>query len=599
MEDILNWKDMFVAKFDSNGFEQESIELAYRLEMELRGFFDFDGVIPLCLSLQNIERTESKIDYYWESISMEAVCPQCANVSDHFVGDFYDKLVQDIPQSEKAVFHSLHLKRYYCHNENCTTGKFIERLYEFTDEQARKTIRFKKYCVERSLGCGCSEAEREIRSEGGIVSNDSIGRYLKEKSSEVIEATLIANNVKVLAIDDINLRKGDKSSACTVFVDQETGKILIIIRGTTKEAVKKVIELFPSSEFLSRDRATSYASAGIDLGKIQVADRFHLIKNAQTAVKDVLMANIPANIFIRNGDGWVQIGKESELGGNTYPHVPEQTIEERIKLAGLDQKKAQKYRETIKLIELSGKGLRTADIAKEIGIPYNNVQALRRTAVSTITDVEDRINKRIKKHGKSEEITFQSPGENAIKTVGGARVHSSKESIVEPYRETVIKMWQDGGSHRTIYPILQSEGYTGSQNAIYQYILKLGKEFPDEMRRECKQKTSSNDSVDNFDLSQAENRPELSIESVARNSVYKAILKEASSQRKEEKKAASDEFTRDESPPKNTTTSKGGSRPQSSKTSPLKDEVIDLIYGKEISEENKKKQKKGRVLLRK
>mgnify|MGYP000963240303 FL=1 len=110
------------------------------------------------------------------------------------------------------------------------------------------------------------------------MSNDSIGRYLKAAASGKIEENIVKNNVKVLAVDDINLRKGDKSSGCTVFVDGETHKVLIVVKGTTKEATKRVIEKFSSSEFLSSDRAAGYSTAGAECEKTQVADRFHLIK---------------------------------------------------------------------------------------------------------------------------------------------------------------------------------------------------------------------------------------------------------------------------------------------------------------------------------
>ena len=635
-ENNYNWKNIFNEKLNSNGFDQEEIARIYRLEMELRKFFDFDGLIPVSLGLENIERNDKEIVYYWRSTSTEAKCPHCETESNRYiVGDYYEKRIQDIPQSEKAVFHSVRAKLFYCGNEKCETGKFVERHYEFVDEHARKTQRFKKYCVERSLGCGCSEAEREIRAEGGIVSNDTIGRYTKEKSAEIIESHLTEHNIKVLAIDDINLRKGDKTSACTVFIDQETHKILIIIRGTTKEAVKKVMELFPESEILSRDRATSYASAGLELGKLQVADRFHVITNAQTAVKDALMAKIPASIFIREGDGWISVNKEpmdngtkdkepggTDLGASFY-HVPDEIIKERAKLAGLTPKKAQKYRDTMKLIELADKGLRTADIAKELCIPYKSVQALRRTAASTIMDVEKKIDEKIEKHSEnkeSEETIAQVPGERAVKTVGGGRNRNFSESIVEPYRETVTKLWQAGGNHRTIYPILQLEGYTGSKNAIYQYIIKLGKESPDEIARERKKDATGEDLENGFDLSCAKNRSELSIKSVARNDIYKAILKEASIQREKGKEdllgeplhdeplrgeALSDEPLRgeplpdeplrceplpgteplDSNPPEKNKKAKCATRPASSKTSPLKEETLNIIYGQDASKE--------------
>lgn len=87
-----------------------------------------------------------------------------------------------------------------------------------------------------------------------MVSHDMIMEYLKKEGAQQVEDNLNKNDVRVLAIDDINLRKGDKSSGCTVFIDADTHKALIIIRGTTKEAVKKVMEKFQSIEFLSRDR---------------------------------------------------------------------------------------------------------------------------------------------------------------------------------------------------------------------------------------------------------------------------------------------------------------------------------------------------------
>jgi transcriptional regulator len=488
----LNWSDLFTIKLKEHGISQSDIATILRIEMDVHAHFYFSGLIPSNLYLQNIECTETEIIYYWKSKSNEAECPHCNMVNTHAVGNYYARRIQDVPQLGKAVYHIVDSKNYYCENESCKAGKFIERFNEFIDEYSRKTIRFKNYCIERSLGCGCNEAEREIRLEGGIVSNDSIGRYIKGQAAKYIESNISQATVRVLAVDDINLRKGDSGSGCTVFIDQETHKILIIVLGTTKEAAAKVMELFPTAEFLSRDRATAYSSAGAELDFTQVADRFHLVTNAQTAVKDALMASIPANIFIRDGDGWVQIGKEPGTSDNntSYFSVPEQAIEERIELAGLTAKQGQKYRETMKMLELADKGMKTADIAKELDIPYKNVQALRRSAVETLTGVEDKIKKRIEKQNgikeqsAVEEKTMQTPGERAEKTVAGRRVEHSSKSIVEPYRETVIKMWQADGNHRTIYPVLQAEGYTGSKNAIYQYILKLGKESPDEMSRE-------------------------------------------------------------------------------------------------------------------
>lgn len=201
-----------------------------------------------------------------------------------------------------------------------------------------------------------------------MISNETLGRYVKAQAAKKIDATITENRVKVLAVDDVNLRKGDKTSGCTVLLDEESHKLLIILKGTTKEITKQALEVFPYAQFFSRDRASAYAAAGAECGKTQIADRFHLIKNAQAAIEQALMASIPASIFIRDGDGWVRAVTEGAADSNTYFHVPDERIEEAIQLARLTPAKAQKYKNTLKLLELADKGLKTADIAKEMDV---------------------------------------------------------------------------------------------------------------------------------------------------------------------------------------------------------------------------------------
>ncbi len=49
-----------------------------------------------------------------------------------------------------------------------------------------------------------------------------------------------SRDVRVLAVDDIYLRNGD----------EETHRVLIIVRDTTKVAVQPVVESFPSAALL-------------------------------------------------------------------------------------------------------------------------------------------------------------------------------------------------------------------------------------------------------------------------------------------------------------------------------------------------------------
>ncbi len=542
-----NWFNVFSTALHEARFSPGEILQIYKTEMAARTFFDFDGIVPEFLVLQNIEKDCGKIQYFWQSQSNEATCPFCATISNKECKDYFEKPLQDNPHNRLAVYHVVRSKKYFCDNPDCSYTRFVERLDGFAEDKARKTIRFKKYCVERSLESGCKPAQDALRREGAVVSNDSIARYLKKESAMKIESNIKRNNVKVLSIDDINLRKGDKSSGCTVLMDEETHRVLIIISGTTKEAAKKAIEMFPDAEFFSRDRANSYSSAATECGKTQVADRFHLIDNAQAAVKEALMTSIPATIFIREGDGWVQATQRDEiLPDKTYFHVPEEKVEERIQFTRLTKAKAKRYRNTLKILELADKGLKSADIANTLNIPLKDVRNLRRTAVNTIEYVEDKVKARTNEINES-----NSNHENIIRKrrrrTLSKNARPSHESIVEPYRETVIAEVKKGGNHRTIHPILKEQGFNGCPNAIYQYILKLRKEIPEEMSRDI-----------------VENPPELKLEKISRNTVYKQVLKKASESRPKKDEESQKSTSQDKTP---------------GEDSPLSDKAKELIYG--------------------
>jgi hypothetical protein len=574
-----NWKDSFYKKLSENGYDQEEIEVLYVFDMELQAYFDFSDIMPKCLKLQNKIRDESKsreIRYYWKSHSEEAKCPFCGMVSNQPCNDYFTKPIQDIPRDNLIVYHEVTFKRYFCENPDCKYERFVERFQEFSEENARKTVRLKKYCIERALGCGCNHAAEELQAEGAVVSHDMIMEYLKAEGAHQVEENLKKDNVRVLAIDDINLRKGDKSSGCTVFIDAQTHKALIIIRGTTKEAVKKVMEKFQSVEFLSRDRASSYSSVGKECGKIQVADRFHLIKNAHEVIRETLMSKIPAQIFIRDGDGWVQETQGEDDVKKARFHVPEQIIEDKIKLAGLSEYKAKIYRNTLEMLELSDKGLRSADIAHKLGLSLDDVRKLRRSAASTLENVRNRISERLEyvtnNTNSNREISEKVPGRRAFKTVAGPGAKPARESIVEPYRETVVDMWKAGGNHRTIHPVITEQGYTGSKNAIYQYLLKLSKEEPENVVCKTEKKSTPKPWEDKFDSELAESLPDLSLEKVSRDKVYRNILREASKTRP---KSDSDKSEK----------AKPDSKTYENSKSQYSKEIWELIHGAELKEE--------------
>jgi transposase-like protein len=435
----------------------------------------------------------------------------------------------------------------------------VERLPGFAADDAQKTLRFQRACVARALDSGCKPAEDALKREGAAVSNDTIARYVKAAAAQQIDANLTRNDVRVLAVDDIYLRKGDKSSGCTVFLDEETHRVLIIVRGTTKAVVKPVLESFPAATFFSRDRASAYATAAAECEKTQVADRFHLIENAHQAVQDALMTILPATIFLRDGDGWVPADPGTgRLPGRPVFTVPEDQVEARIRLAQLTPNKAQKYRHTLKLLELADQGLRSAEIALTLGIPLKEVQQLRRSAVNTLDTVEAKIHAQIQQANDTRNHRADRWQERHPKTLR-PQARPSPDSIVEPYRDTVIRELQHGGNHRTIYPLLQQQGFEGSGNAVYQYILKLRQEIPEVLRP-----------------APLDPPADLQLQQISRDTVYKQVLKHAADSRPKEAE-----------PQPNTASKPDAVTPKTrpSAPSPFSDKARALIFGENAAED--------------
>ena len=190
-------------------------------------FFEWGDVVPEFLVLQNMERNDMRLQYDWASRSQDAVCPFCGIRSETSAHKSFENRVQDLPQGGCAVWHRVRRQIYRCLNADCAHQEFLERMPGFVDDDARKTIRFEQECVARALDSGCKPAEDALKRAGATVSNDTIGRYLKKAAVRQIEANLHRNRVRVLAVDDIYLRKGDQSSGCTVFLDEETHRVLI------------------------------------------------------------------------------------------------------------------------------------------------------------------------------------------------------------------------------------------------------------------------------------------------------------------------------------------------------------------------------------
>ena len=505
------------------------------------GDFIYDVSVPDAWRLDDIERIDHRVlVFHWVSKTDQAVCPECKTVSRNRVKTYLTRHIQDLPLSGKTVYHALKANRFYCYNPECASTTFIEQFDEIADKDARLSHRLKDFVVREAIESSCHGTSKALKKIGVQVSTDTINREVKKKGAIVVAQNLKRDDVNVLSVDDINLRKGNSSTACSVFIDAETHRVLVIVQGATGEIAEKVIQHYPSAVMVSRDRGTAYSAAATKSGKSQVADRFHLVQNIHQTIKDALSLEVGHDLFVREGDGWIRIVDSAYE--KSVPDPSEQDnddglvvikpatlatedIERRIQLAGLNTIQANKYKKTMEILELTESGLRTPEIAKRMSLKTLDICYYRKNAPETIGNVELKIDEYVK-------MQEQGQWEYHQKTIAKNAKPSSK-SIVEPYKETVLRMFKDGKNHRNIHPVIMQEGFSGSANAVYQYLIKYAHENDIPYGRNSRVIPPE----DRNDHSVVSRPPRISIERVSRNTIYEGLLHVAATRKHELKQA--------------------------------------------------------------
>ncbi len=456
--------------------------------------------------------------FVWHSTSTESTCPRCGTISTNQRHTYKKRVVIDEEILGKPVIHVMRLKQFICdrckaYEEEKTS--FVEDITMICRPYLKTTIGLD----EKLVNDGRSRSAEGLAEDykGRIdVSSETILRRVKEAGAMVTEKRLTeTEGVKALSVDDNNSRKGNPTTACTVVIDAETHDVLVVAEGATSEVAKKIFDKFTDATHLSRDRACSYSKAGDECSLEQVADIFHLVQNAHDAVKKGLSKELRRNIYIREGDGWVELSVSAGVSGseNQAPvsTLTEEDITNRVRLARLTARQEKKYRKVIELLKLYDEGLSDSEISKRLGISWAEARKLLSEAGDVINKTESKI----------DEYLIDSGNNKFLQKLISKNAEPSEKSIVEPYSEIVMSMVSEGHSHRKIYPVIKEMGYKGSANAIYQYIVKKRNE-------EAAEKAGDSSAAQNAAPGSISHRPKrISMQRIAQGNIYKYILHQA------------------------------------------------------------------------
>lgn len=406
-----------------------------------------------------VDPSGNKLHIFLRSVSSSGSCPCCGAVS-HDVQCLNSRHPQWMPINGMTTYAHIELKRYICNNEDCPRRSFVERLESVRRGQHRSDL---VNLTVFAISIFCSDiATALICAEMGIsISHDSANRMLDKISIEDNP------DIEKIGVDDVSLRKGQTYH--TVIYDGNDHHLLALLDGRDGKALKEWLREHPRVSVIARDRASAYAHAITEVlpDAMQVADRFHILQNLIGYLNDIFKANIPPQIFIRNGEVLDEPPDKEEvlrtpIGSRGFddvvydnsPPVDEAGV---VQFSSKQQgahvtrdrmrakKRLERYERIIRLRnDWNNERYRSKDeLANAYGMSVANANRYLKMSQEEVEKIKD-----LKERGR-------------------------RKTDMDDYMNIVYKMLRDGHDPAFIYSYILHTGYSGSLNSLVNHIKSI------------------------------------------------------------------------------------------------------------------------------
>ena len=310
------------------------------------------------LRLDQISRSESRLDVALTSTTPSATCPTCGQLSWR-VRSRYHRTLADLPWSGLTVTLQLSVRKFACDVTTCPRRIFTERLPTVTLPYARRTSRLADVLRMIAFATGGAGGSRLLDRLRLAASAATLLRLIRRTALPPPAPP------RVLGIDDWARRKGQTYG--TILVDLERRRPIDLLPDRSAQTVAAWLRDHPGVEIISRDRAGAYAE-GAALGAptaTQVADRWHLLGNLSDALERALQ---PHTTVIKHAlappvaRALVTVDHLPQPNGNS----PAQALSHQRRMARLERYTA--------VHTLRRQGLSYRTIAERLGIDRKTVQ---------------------------------------------------------------------------------------------------------------------------------------------------------------------------------------------------------------------------------
>lgn len=388
----------------------------------------FPHTSSLCLNAW--QRTGRGLRLDLTVIAAGANCPLCGQLSNR-VHSRYRRTLADLPWSEMAVRLELQARKFFCGNARCRRRIFVEPLTPaLAARYARRTLRLQEALHLIVLIVGGEAGARLSRELRLHASPDTLLRAVKRA------APIAGPTPRVLGVDDFALRRGRTYG--TLLVDLERHNRVDLLPDRRAETFAAWLKQHPGVEIISRDRGEAYAD-GARQGApdaVQVADRWHLLKNLGDALERLLIREHRAI-------------REAALTMSTAS--PAMTSPARVKpLDAVDLPLSRKTMEQQQRRQRRLERYQQVNDAYRQGMPLCDIE--RTLGVSPKT---------VRRY-----LTTESFPERVPRPPGWTQL--------QPFHEILRARW-DQGCHNSaqLWREIQSQGYCGGQTIVKDYVRTL------------------------------------------------------------------------------------------------------------------------------
>lgn len=236
---------------------------------------------PTRLHLVRLMASDVCITAVVETMRPAAICPLCGCAATR-VHSRSVRRVADLPWHGVAFRLLLHVRRFFCDQFGCARRVFTERLPGLVAPHARRTERLTLWLRAVGFAVGGEAGTRLLRSLGLVTSPETLLREIRRTPLPVLPVP------EVVSVDDWCLRRGQRYGA--ILVDLARRQVVDLLPDREADTFVSWLKARPPVAVVSRDRGANFAE-GAARGApqaVQVADRFHVLKNLVEALQQVL-----------------------------------------------------------------------------------------------------------------------------------------------------------------------------------------------------------------------------------------------------------------------------------------------------------------------